>query len=231
MRKPMNIEFGLAHAWLDHFEVFWAWEEMDRLIAQDRPGAVRMVQILVAYAPDEGALGCVAAGPVEELFAVPFFLEEAKTNPRLRICLGMTNGLPENLVPFADRCSRTDSLPPMTPIDATPEEIRLMVGYFHYYDTFWAANMLEELTRRHPDEALSMLSILLDLTRHEPHLRREIFSHGFELFIELNFGNYRKELKELAHKYDDLRQYFLLMRSCRIDNPADWTEFIRVLGT
>src|SRR5437762_2249983 len=101
-----------------------------------------------------------------------------------------------------------------------------MVGYFHHHDTGWAFMLLEELTRRHPDEALFILGLLLKVSAEMPPLREEIFLHAFDLFVRLNFDTYRDELKNLALQNDDLRQWFLNRANEGINGAGGWAAFV-----
>src|SRR5688572_18351005 len=122
MRRPTNHDYGVAHAWMEHAAAWWAWERVH--VELDGPARWRMVQVMVAYAPDYGVLGYVAAGPVEDLMGgqfVKLMRLEAENNPRFRICLGMTHGLPEELEPFADRRPEQEVLPPGLPLEVTQD--------------------------------------------------------------------------------------------------------------
>src|SRR5215468_3869402 len=110
MRRPTNFDYRIVHAWMENAGTSWAWERLHGMIASD---LWRLVQLMVAYAPDEGLLGSVAAGPVEDLMVgesmKPLMRREAEMNPRFRICLGMTNGMPKELEAFEDRETRLET--------------------------------------------------------------------------------------------------------------------------
>src|SRR3989442_8297556 len=185
MQRPTNHDFRIVHAWMEYAGAWWAWEQLDEMIQHDRPRAWRMVQVMVVYAPDQGLLGSVAAGPVENLFGLKsLMLQEAAKNPRFRICLGMTNGLPEELEPFAERETRLNEVQTTGAIKATPEEIGLMVAWFHHSDTSWASMLLDELNRERPDDAMFVLRLLLaSADKYYPHLRETVFLHAFDTFV------------------------------------------------
>jgi hypothetical protein len=231
MRKPTNFDFRIVHAWMENAGAFWAWERLQEMIENDRLRAWRMVQVMVACAPDRGLLGYVAAGPVEDLtlgdVVKPLMRQEAERNARFRICLGMANALPEELERLADR--QTKELPAATAIQATQDEVALMVAYFHGSDTSWAPTFLEELTRNQPSEALFILRLLVAADEY-PHVRDSVFLHAFDAFIRLNFATYREELKSLALQYDDLRRWCLSRKYCPTDDAESWSAFLQDLS-
>jgi len=187
-----------------------------------------MVQVMVAYAPCLDVLALIAAGPVEDLFGLTkLMLDEAEKNPRFRICLGMTNGLPPELEPFADRENRIPTLPPARPMDATAEEITLMTAYFHYFDTMWASKYLEELNGKQPDEALFILRLLLG-SREYPHVREEVFRDAFARFVGKNLARYLTELSTLVQEHEDLRQWCVNRKSSpvHVKDIEGWTAFV-----
>jgi len=215
---------------MENAGAWWAWERLHEMIEHDRQLAWRMVQVMVAYAPDQGLLASVAAGPVEDLFGLKQLMrQEAEINPRFRICLGMTNGLPEELEPFADRETRLEAVPTMNTSEATPEEIALMVAWFHHSDTSWAPMLLDELNRGRPDDALFVLRLLLASGDEYPHLREKVFLEVFNTFVQLNFAMYRDELKALARQHDDLRRWCLDMKRGPADDSESWATFLHDL--
>jgi len=224
----------MAHAWMDHAAAWWAWERVYDLVQNDKPAAWHMIQVMVAYAPDYGSLGSVAAGPVEDLMGgkyLKLMREEAQSNPRFRICLGMTNGLPEELEPFAEKRNKLEVLPPSQSIEATPDEIKLMVAYFHHSDTGWASLLFSELNHNKPDEALFMIRLLLDQAeKYSPQLTEEVFS-AVDSFIHVNFGAYQQELKALAMERESLRQWFLRKTWPPINDSEGWAAFLDGLRT
>jgi hypothetical protein len=133
MRKPTNFDYRKVLDWLYNHRAFWAWERMYELVSEDPHRAWRMVQVMIAYAPDRGTLGVVAAGPVEDLMGGEFLAlmrHEAETSPRFRIALGMTYGLAKELEPFAERTADFEKLPPIQPLPVTAGEIELMTAIF-----------------------------------------------------------------------------------------------------
>lgn len=211
MRKPTNFDYKMVLSWLDNHRAFWAWERMYELVSDDPPRAWRMIQVMVAYAPDRGTLGYVAAGPVEDMMGGDFLMrmrEEAEINPRLRIALGMTNGLPKELEPFAEQGAEGEKLPPILPIAVTPEEVELMTAYFHQRDISWTDSFFGDLNRYNPTEALFMLQMLLDKAKNIPDLLEDVFVHAVNPFVHTNFTAYRPELTALAMHNEALRQWF-----------------------
>jgi hypothetical protein len=191
-----------------------------------------MIQVMVAYAPDDALLGYVAAGPVEDLMGGKFLQlmrEEAQANPRFRIALGMTNRLHNELEPFADRDREGKRLPPVQPLALTPDEIELMTAYFHLGDTSWASSLFSELNRGNPAEALFMLQLLLDHVERTPHLREEVFVHAVNPFIHVNFATYKSELKALAVSNKALREWFLESKRPWTSDLKGWVAFVREL--
>jgi hypothetical protein len=174
-----------------------------------------MVQVMVAYAPCLDVLALIAAGPVEDLFGLSkLMLDEAEKNPRFRICLGMTHGLPPELEP-------------------TPEEISLMTAYFHYFDTMWASSYFEELNTKQPEEALFILRLLLG-SREYPYLREEeVFGDAFARFVGKNIARFRTELRALVQEHEDLRQWCVNRKSppLFVEDIEGWTAFMRDIGS
>jgi len=233
MRRPTNFDYKVVLTWQANNSVWWASERMFELLQNDRPAAWRMVQVMVAYAPSPDILALVAAGPIEDLFDLKQLMrDEAEINARFRICLGSTNGLPPELEPFADRKKGNARLPLARPLVATPEEVSLMTAYFHYFDTMWASDYLEELNGKHPDDALFILRLLL-ASREYPHVREEIFHDAFSQFIGKHLARYRTELSALVQEHEDLRQWCVKRKSppLFVNDIEGWTAFIHDIGS
>jgi hypothetical protein len=193
-----------------------------------------MIQVMVAYAPDSGTLGSVAAGPVEDMMGGEYLMlmqREAESSPRFRIALGMTNGLPKELEPFADRISDFEVLPPIQPIAVTPEEIELMTAYFHLSDIGWADLLFGELNRDNPTEAWFMLQLLLDKAEKIPDLLEDVFVHAVSQFISANFTAYRSELTALAMGNEALRERFMKTKHPWTADSEGWASMIRELNS
>ena len=233
MRRPTNFEYRVVLDWRANRSVSWAWERVFEMLEHDRIAAWRLVQVMVVYAPSRDLLSLVAAGPIEDLFALKDLMrDEAGGNARFRICLGSTNGLSPELEPFADREEGMRTLPPARPVDATPEEISLMTAYFHYSDTMWASAYLEELNAKQPDEALFILRSLL-ASREYPHVREEVFCDAFSHFVGKHLARYRTELSALVQEYEDLREWCVKRKSPAplVKDTDGWTAFIRDIAS
>jgi hypothetical protein len=233
MRKPTNFDYSKVLDWVYHHRSFWAWERMDELLREDAHRAWRMVQVMIAYAPDSGTLGYVAAGPVENLMGgefIPLMREEAENSPRFRIALGMTNGLAKELEPFAERTADFEELPPVQPISVTAEEIALMVAYFHNGDTCWAASLFSQLKHHNAAEAFFMLQMLLDKAEKNPELLNDVFVHAVDPFIAINFSGYKSDLTAIAMRNEALRQYFIDTKYPRTNDSEGWADMIRDLS-
>jgi hypothetical protein len=233
MRRPTNFEYKVVLKWQANRSLFWAWEQLQEMIKQDRLRAWRMVQVMVAYAPSGDLLAYVAAGPIEDLFGMKELMrDEAEKNARFRICLGMTYGLPPELEPFADREKEITKLPSARPIDASPEEISLMTAYFHQSDTMWASAYFEELNAKQPEEALFILRLLLE-SREYPDVREEVFQEAFASFVGKHLARYRTELSTVVQEHEDLRQWCVKRKSpplC-VEDIDGWTAFIRDIAS
>jgi hypothetical protein len=207
---------------------------MYELVSEDPHRAWRMVQVMIAYSPDVGTLGYVAAGPVEDLMGgefLPLMRQEAENSPRFRIALGMTNGLAKELEPFAQRTVDFEKLLPIQPLPLTPEEIELMTAYFRQHDTIWAGRLFDELNRYNPPEALFMLQMLLDKASEMPDLLGKVFGQAVNPFVRANFTAYKSELTAIAMRYEALRQYFITTKYPGTKDSEGWADMIRDLGT
>jgi hypothetical protein len=229
MREPTSYDYKVVDAWLAHTQAWWAWERLREMTAKDPLRAWRMVQVMVAYAPARILLANIAAGPVEDLMhrlVIPMG-REAEVNPRFRICLGMARELPPDLEKLADRQTIIEHVPPIK-VDAAPEEIELMVGWFHHSDTFWAYSLFAELTKRRPEDALFILRLLL-ASDVSPPLRQSVFRDGFVAFARVNFAKYQNALEILIREHEDLRQWCLNLKRSPIDDDQNWADFVRRL--
>jgi hypothetical protein len=234
MRKPTNFDHSKVFDWLYNSRAFWAWERLYKFVSEDPHRAWRMVQVMIAYAPDKDILGVVAAGPVEDLMGgefLPLMRQEAEANPRFRIALGMTYGLAKELEPFAERTADFEKLPPIQPLALTPEEIELMTAYFHQSDTIWAHSLFDELNRYNPPEALAMIQMLLDKAEKNPDLLEDVFVHAVNSFVNANFRAYRSELTTMAMQHEPLRQYFMDTNYPWTNDSEGWASMIRDLNS
>jgi len=98
---PRRPPGELAIAYLKHSrtkseEDSWAWREVERRVNSSEAEAEDALAVVLALveAADDGSLGYVGAGPLEDFvhhFGAPFIdrLEEhARRSPRFRTCLG-----------------------------------------------------------------------------------------------------------------------------------------------
>ena len=93
----------LVAAYLKHFEtkddgLFWAFERVQQYVRRDPIKAWEVTLQLIAAAPDHGALGYVAAGPLEDLLYArgKLFIDEverlARSDPKFLSALQMVAG-------------------------------------------------------------------------------------------------------------------------------------------
>jgi hypothetical protein len=224
--RPTSFDSSAVRDWQVNHDAFWAWEKIWDMPAPER---WRMVQVMVAYAPDRDVLATVAAGPVEDSFGLTELMrDEAEKNARFRICLGMAYGLPSELQPFVDHRKESEPLPPGNPVDATPEEINVMTAYFHHSDTMWAPAYFEDLNQRQPEEALFFLRLLL-ASREYPQVRTDVFSDAFARFVRHNFASHRTELRELLLEHEDLRHWCMNKKYPPIKAVEGWDAFVQDL--
>lgn len=84
----------VVEAWFTYEKTFWAFERVHDLVSNDPDPAWRLIERLVAEAPDDDILGSVAAGPLEDFISdhgVHFIdrIERwAAGDARFRRCLG-----------------------------------------------------------------------------------------------------------------------------------------------
>jgi len=230
MRRPTNHDYRTVLDWLENAHLWWACERIFELVRHEPLRAWRMVQIMVAYAPSELVLGRVAAGLVEDLMGdpvKPLMLREAEVNPKFRICLGMAHGVPKDLQPFVDRQTKLADVQ-ANAIEATAEEINLMVAWFAESATSWAPSLLDNLNRANPDEALFILRLLL-ASKESPHVRESVFVRAFHKFVRQNFPNYREDLVALAREHDDLRQWCVQRNNLLTEVVGGWAAFVEDL--
>jgi hypothetical protein len=102
----MNQSFSdeeLVAAYLSHYAtgddaLFWAWQRMQEYVRTDPPKAWQLTLQLIAAAPDNGSLGLVAAGPLEDLLYArgQLFIDElerlASSDPKFLSALRLIAG-------------------------------------------------------------------------------------------------------------------------------------------
>jgi hypothetical protein len=77
---------------------FWAWQRMQEYVEKNPTKAWQLTLQLITAAPDNGALGYVAAGPLEDLLYArgPLFIDElerlAATDPKFLSALRLVAG-------------------------------------------------------------------------------------------------------------------------------------------
>lgn len=78
--------------------LFWAWQRMQEYVSTDPTKAWQLTLQLIAAAPDNGVLGFVAAGPLEDLLHAqgPVFIDElerlAASDPKFQSALRLIAG-------------------------------------------------------------------------------------------------------------------------------------------
>jgi tetratricopeptide (TPR) repeat protein len=93
----------LVAAYLRHFAtrddaLFWAWERIQQYVRTDPRKAWGLTLQLIAVAPDQSALGYIAAGPLEDLLYArgELFIDElerlARSDPKFLSALQMISG-------------------------------------------------------------------------------------------------------------------------------------------
>jgi hypothetical protein len=102
----MNQSFSdeeLVAAYLSHYAtgdeaLFWAWQRVKEYVRTDPTKAWQLTLQLIAAAPDNGSLGLVAAGPLEDLLYArgPLFIDElerlASSDPKFLSALRLIAG-------------------------------------------------------------------------------------------------------------------------------------------
>jgi hypothetical protein len=59
----------VVEAWFAYERTFWAFERVNDLVSNDPDPAWRLIERLVAQAPDDDVLGAIAAGPLEDFIS------------------------------------------------------------------------------------------------------------------------------------------------------------------
>lgn len=222
----------IASTWLEHHGSTWAWEKLTDLIETEPVEAWAIVRLMVAHAPDSGALAAVAAGPVEDLLSHDEMLEamraEAVENRRFRICLGGAYGLPDELQAHAEVSAVRKPLPaPHGYPESTAEQISLMVAWFHQSDTHWATTFLDERIKTAPDSAWSLLRLLLRLSDDVVDRQEDVFLHGFEPFLKRHLATHHASIAEVAARHAGVREWMTSYRRPPVDDHALWADFLR----
>ena len=95
----MNFD-TLAEAYLRHREeVFWAWDEVHRMVETDLSEGWKITLLLLERAESDNEVGSIAAGPLEDLIdlhghkALDLIEEECKNNSRLQLALSQVGVL------------------------------------------------------------------------------------------------------------------------------------------
>jgi hypothetical protein len=94
MQDQAAIIAGYFRNWRERDDrSFWAWEAVNDLVAADPDAGLAMVLELIRHAPNDRALGYVAAGPLEDLLGrhgqtvIAAVEEAARREPRVRSAL------------------------------------------------------------------------------------------------------------------------------------------------
>jgi hypothetical protein len=237
MDKPTTQDMLLATAWLEHHGSTWAWDDLNDLIQSDPVAAWKIIQVMVAYAPDYATLAAVAAGPVEDLLSVDEDFEpmrrEAEASARFRICLSGAYGLPDDLQRYADERSSSDQLPRagVTPPIPSADQLTIAVGWFHHSDTHWATTFLDEQIKHHPDDAWRIVRLLLWLSDNLSERRHDVFLFAVEPFVRQHLETHRGQLIDLARGRPELRSWFVATKRPPVENHKLWNDFIVTLSS
>ena len=198
-----------------------------------------MILLMVAYAPDYGTIAAVAAGPVEDFFHenVDSFgdriLDEAKRNARFRTALRATYlELPAPLEELVERdATETDVPAPNDDVVPTPNELRLMIAWFHHHDTHSATTKVELLLKRDADAAVSFIDILLMLADEKEDVRDDVFLFAVEPLLRSHFHAKRDALLELARKHHSFREWAIAEKRPPIEDAEAWREFVSKISS
>jgi len=100
MNEPMELDLNsLANAYLRNIrslnkdDDFWAWEQVRHLVETDLDAAWKVTLLLLEKAESDDEVGCIAAGPLEDLIdmrgheALDRIEDRCENNPRLRLAL------------------------------------------------------------------------------------------------------------------------------------------------
>jgi hypothetical protein len=229
MRRRDSLNTRLAQAWIQHEASFWAWEEVQDMAV---PLRWRMVQAMVASAPDFATLCYIAAGPVEDLLLSErmqkLMHQEAEVKRRFRLCLRGAYGLPQELQRLADMEPEVEPLPPPNAMELTAREAEVMVGYFRNHDTFWASELLEEWIEQDPEAAWPTVELLIKISNDNPHVRELVLHGALKPFLQRHFSTYQGHLKEIVSCNVGLRRWLSDLKEAPI-NDSDWTSFLKDL--
>lgn len=82
-----------AHAFVDHCQAFWAWEELNRILEEEGPDATWPLILLLVEKGSDHAVGAAGAGILEDLLGKhgPLVIErveaQAAQDQRFRYCI------------------------------------------------------------------------------------------------------------------------------------------------
>lgn len=224
----------LASKWLTHLTNEAAWDAMNDVVENDPGRAWRLIRAVVGCAPDYDVLSAFAAGPVEDLISrhgesmMPVIAEEAKVNPRLRVCLRAAysefSADLQILVESETADVRDLAVDPQTTL--TGEDLALVVAWLHHSDTAWSSEFLRSMTGNDPDAAWDVLRVLAVFAEEDTRVRRDVFERAFEPFIRRHFDAYREHLIGLGRKSAAFRQWTRDRKRPVIDDAAMWTAFV-----
>lgn len=233
MQPPTTNEMLLAAHWIEHAESSWAWDEVRELM-QEHAESKKFVQLAISYAPDNGTLAAIAAGPVEDLArtadGAAWLIEEASRSPRLRLCLAYTYVSDGPLGELVERCNEEklefSTLPVESRVEGTPEDVALLIAWLHHGDTSWAATLLDELTRTDVASTVRLLRILVRMAADRPDTMRAMRTNIFQPLIARQFTRNRDALLT-AIRGDTLLTSWLKESRRPYDVEADaWLRFV-----
>lgn len=209
---------------------------MNDLIASDPEQAWRLIRAMVAYAPDYGVLAGVAAGPVESLIDqhedafMSVFRNEVERNPRFRVCLRAAyTEWPRELADLLEQDAHSGTSLPVAglrDIDATTEEMALLISWFHHSTTGWASSLLADFTSQDPPSAWDAIRLLLVFAEEDANVRDDVFEHALVPFVRKNFGAHRESLVAVARRHAWLRESFAASKRPQIEDPNTWRDFL-----
>jgi hypothetical protein len=235
MTSPSTEQMMLASEWLDHFGSTWAWDDVNELVQEKPDAAWELILLMSAYAPDYGILSAIAAGPLEDFvhehgdaYAAQLS-QEAARNGRFRACLRATYlDLPPDITQLVRSDTSGVSLPPSSStVQPTPEQLRLMIAWFHHHDTHSASAKVNSLLKRDPDGSVELLRVLLILSDEKVDLRDDVFLFVIEPFISRHFNTHRGVLVDLVRAHGPLRDWVMAQKRSPIEDESTWGEFVR----
>lgn len=239
MHPPDVTEFNLLMTWTSHFRTFEAWEEVNSIVSEEPEAAWKLIQEMVALAPDDLALAALAAGPLEDLLndhPKPFVrlaAALARTDGRFHKCLGDVWGLEgqdEKIVSSALAKPAKTTLPVRGAVSR--KRAALIGRWFHCAATSWAHEEVRKQIRTNPEAAWRQLIFLTGVATDPPDdlLLDAIHTHVLDPLVTNHPGLIVDRVVSEAETNPTFRGWIERRRSYAQIDPA-WQELLRKAGT